>query len=142
MGQTHAGAVTDSATSSITGAHDIAKGAAGGTFANEGTLTRSGTGVSDVGVATANSGAVGVKQGSRVSSTVTNTGTMTATGSVLELTQAVSGAGALDIGTGGVMDIVRGKDAGQTVDYLGTGKLKLESAGTFPGHISDSRAAT
>ncbi len=126
VGQTHAGAVTNSATWSITGAHDIAKGAAGGTFTNEGTLTRSGTGVSDVGVATANSGAVGVKQGKlEFSSTVTNTGTMTATGSVLELTQAVSGAGALDIGTGGVMDIVRGKDAGQTVDFLGTGKLKL-----------------
>ena len=142
VGQTHAGEITNSATWSITGAHDIAKGVAGGTFTNEGTLTRGGTGVSDVGVATTNSGAVSVNQGKlEFSSTVANTGTMTATGSVLELTHAVSGAGALDIGTGGVMDLVRGKDAGQTVDFLGTGKLELESAGTFAGHISDFKGS-
>jgi hypothetical protein len=74
-------------------------------------------------------------------STVANTGTMTATGSVLELTHAVSGAGALDIGTGGTMDIIRGKDAGQTVDYLGTGKLALHTPGMFTGHISDFKGS-
>ena len=110
---------------------------------NEGTLTRSGTGVSDVGVATANSGAVSVKQGKlEFSSTVTNTGTMTATGSVLELTQAVSGVGALDIGTGGVMDIVRGKDAGQTVDFLGTGNSSSIPRGRLRATSATSRAAT
>jgi hypothetical protein len=137
VGQTHAGAVTNSATWSITGAHDIAKGVAGGSFTNEGTLTRTGAGVSDVGVATANSGAVSVNQGKlEFSATVANTGTMTATGSVLELDKAVSGVGALDIGAGGVMNIIRGKDAGQTVDYLGTGELEFHTPGTFAGHIS------
>ena len=138
VGQTHTGAVTNSATWSISGAHDIAKGAAGGTFTNEGTLTRTGIGVSDVAVATTNSGSVSVNQGKlEFGSTVANTGTMTATGSILELDKAVSGKGALDIGAGGVMDIRRGADSGQTVDFLGTGKLELESAGTFAGHISD-----
>jgi hypothetical protein len=137
VGQSHTGAVTNSATWSITGAVDIAKGAAGGTFTNEGTLTHSGTGMSDVAVATTNSGHVSVNQGLlEFGSTVANTGTMTATGSVLELTQAVSGVGALDIGTGGTMNIIRGKDAGQTVDYVGTGKLALHSPGTFASHIS------
>jgi hypothetical protein len=81
----------------------------GGTFTNEGTLTRTGTGISDVAVATTNSGSVSVTQGLlEFGSTVANTGTMTATGSVLELTQAVSGVGALDIGTGGTMNIIKG----------------------------------
>jgi hypothetical protein len=138
VGQSHTGAVTNSATWSINGAHDIAKGAAGGTFTNEGTLTRTGAGVSDIGVATTNSGAVTVNQGKlEFSSTVANTGTMTATGSLLELDQAASGVGALDIRTGGTVDILKGQDSGQTVDFLGTGKLRLESAGTFAGHISN-----
>jgi hypothetical protein len=137
IGQSHTGAVTNSATWSITGAVDIAKGAAGGTFTNEGTLTRTGTGVSDVAVATTNSGKVSVNQGTlEFSSTVANTGTMTATSSVLQLDQAASGVGALDIGSGGVVNIQKGADSGQTVDYLGTGKLALDTPGTFAGHIS------
>jgi hypothetical protein len=138
VGQTHTGAVTNSAAWLINGAHDIKKGVVGGSFSNEGTLTRTGAGVSDVGVATTNNGAVSVNQGKlEFSATVANTGTMTATGSVLQLDRAVGGAGALDIGTGGVMNIIRGKDAGQTVDYLGTtGELKLHTPGTFAGHIS------
>jgi hypothetical protein len=137
VGKTHTGAITNSATWSITGAHDIAKGVAGGSVTNEGTFTRTGTGISDVAVATTNSGSVSVNQGLlEFGSTVANTGTMTATGSVLELTHRVSGVGALDIGTGGTMDIIRGKDAGQTVDYLGTGNLALHTPGTFAGHIS------
>ena len=137
VGQTHTGAVTNSANWSITGAHDIAKGVVGGTFTNEGTFTRTGTGVSDVAVATSNSGSVSVNQGLlEFGSTVANNGTMTATGSVLELTHRVSGVGALDIGTGGTMDIIRGRDSGQTVDYLGTGELKLHTPGTFASHIS------
>jgi hypothetical protein len=137
IGQSHTGAVTNSAVWSIAGAVDIAKGPAGGTFTNEGTLTRTGTGVSDVAVATTNSGAVSVKQGTlEFSSTVANTGTMTATGSVLQLDQAASGVGALDIGSGGVVNILQGTDSGQTVKYLGTGKLALETPGTFAGHIS------
>ena len=141
VGQSHSGTATNAAgaTWSISGAHDIAKGAAtGSTFTNAGTLTRSGTGVSDVGVATINSGDVSVNQGKlEFLSTVANTGAMTATGAVLELDKAVSGVGALDIGAGGVVDILKGADSGQTVDFLGTGKLTLESAGTFKGHISD-----
>jgi hypothetical protein len=137
VGRTHTGAVTNSATWSITGAHDIKKGVAGGSLTNEATLTRAGAGVSDVSVTTTNSGAVSVNQGKlEFSATVANTGTMTATGSVLELDKAVSGVGALDIGAGGVMNIIRGKDAGQTVDYLGaTGELELHTPGTFAGHI-------
>jgi hypothetical protein len=142
VGESHTGAVTNSATWLIAGAVDIAKGVAGGTFNNEGTLTRSGAGVSDVAVATTNSGSVSVNQGLlEFGSTVANAGKMTATGSVLELTRAVSGVGKLDIGTGGVMDILGGKDSGQTVDFLGTGSLKLGSAGVFAGHISDFKGS-
>ena len=111
--------------------------AAGSTFTNAGTLTRSGNGVTDIGVATTNSGDVNVDSGRlEFVKAVSNTGAMTATGATLALDKAVSGIGALDIGTGGLLDIVRGSDAGQTADFLGTGKLQLESAGTFNGHVS------
>ena len=142
VGQSHAGAVTNSATWSITGAHDIAKGVAGGTFTNEGTLARSGTGVSDVAVATTNSGHVSVNQGKlEFSSTVANTGTMTATGSVLELDK-----GGERRGRAGHRD--RRHDGhhpgqGRRADRRlpRTGNLALHTPGTFAGHISDFKGS-
>jgi hypothetical protein len=145
LGQSHVGAVINDAGAvwSISGACDIASGpVAGSTFTNMGALTRSGAGVSDIGVATTNSGQVTATGGLlEFASTVGNTGLMTATGgATLKLDRAVSGTGALDIGTGagtaGTIDLVTGADAGQTVKYLGNGTLDLEHPGTFRGHIS------
>jgi hypothetical protein len=140
LGQSHTGTVTNAAgaTWSINGAVDLLQGSATGSiFTNHGTLTRSGAGVTDIGVATTNSGDVSVTSGKlEFLSTVANTGTMTATGATLSLDKAVSGTGALDIGGGGALNILGGSDAHQTVDFLGAGTLDLHSAGTFGGHIS------
>jgi hypothetical protein len=144
LGQTHAGTVTNAAgaTWSMKGAVDISAGPApGSTFTNAGTLTRSGAGVSDIGVATTNTGHVTVTSGLLdFVSTVVNTGTMTAKGGTLELDRAVSGVGALDIATGslgarGTVDVTRGADKGQTVDFVGAGTLALDTPSTFGGHI-------
>jgi hypothetical protein len=145
LGQSHVGTVINDtgAVWSIHGANDILAGSvAGSTFTNMGTLTRGGTGVSDFGVAMTNSGHVTVNGGLlEFFSMVANTGTMTATGgATLQLDKAVSGTGALDIGTGtgtaGTVNLVTGADTGQTVKYLGSGTLDLEHAGAFAGHIS------
>jgi hypothetical protein len=147
LGQSHVGTVINDtgAVWSIHGAVDIAAGSAAGStsnFTNMGTLTRGGAGVSDVAVATTNSGHVTVNGGLlEFSSTVANTNTMTATGgATLQLDKAASGTGALDIGTGagttGTVNLVTGADTGQTAKYLGTGTLDLEHAGSFGGHIS------
>ena len=139
IGQGHAGAAINAAggTWTIHGAHDIAKGTTGGSFSNAGTLTRTGAGATDVAVATTNTGDVFVNQGLlEFGSTVANTGAMHAAGATLQLDKSVSGAGALDIGAGGVVNVLKGADAGQTVDFVGAGKLALGSAGTFAGHIS------
>jgi hypothetical protein len=147
LGQSRKGTVINDtgAVWSMHGAVDIVAGSAAGstsTFTNMGTLTRGGAGVSDFGVAMNNSGGVTVNQGLlEFSSTVTNTNTMTAIGgATLQLDNAVSGTGALDIGTGagttGTVNLVTGADIGQTVKYLGSGTLDLEHAGAFAGHIS------
>ena len=140
LGQSHAGTVDNDkgAVWSIHGAVDIAAGpVSGSSFNNAGTLTRNGTGVTDIGVATTNSGQVSVTGGQlEFLSTVANTGAMTATGATLSLDSAVSGVGALDVGTRGIVDVVSGADSGQTVKFLGTGKLELDTAGTFAGHVS------
>jgi hypothetical protein len=135
------------ATWSIGGAVDIAAGPVlGSSFTNAGTLTRGGAGVTDIGMSTTNSGRVGVASGQlEFLSAVANTGSMTAKAATLTTTanltldQAVSGAGKLNLGANGNIDIVRGIDSGQTVDFLtalNAPKLELGSAGTFAGHIS------
>ncbi len=110
---------------------------------NAGTLTRSGTGVTDmVDVSTTNSGSVSVTSGeldfvSDIGTLLSNTGTMTATDATLILDEAVSCVGKLDLGAGGALTLVGGPDAGQTVDFLGSnGTLDLLPAGDFGGHIS------
>jgi len=126
----------------IAGSADILAGAAVSSFANTGTLARTGAGASNIAVATANTGLVEAVNGGQLefSSPVANFGTMTATGAVLRLDRPVSGVGGeLDIGAGGTMTIARGADSGQTVDFLAsaaTESLKFGSAGTFAGHIS------
>jgi hypothetical protein len=141
LSQSHGGTVTNAggATWSINGAVDVGAGSVPGShFTNAGTLTRGGTGVTDIAMATTNSGHVSVNSGQlEFLSTVSNTGTMTATSATLSLDQAVSGVGTLDLGKGGTLDILSGADSGQTVDFLSsTANLDLESAGTFKGHIS------
>ena len=134
----------------IAGAADISAGGAPlSSFTNAGTLARTGAGVTDVSVATANTGLVEAVNGGRLefSSPVANFGTMAASGAVLKVDRPVSGTGGLNIetnaaGAGGTVNIVRGSDAGQTVDFLASfatktpEKLDLNSASTFAGHIS------
>jgi hypothetical protein len=138
---THAGTLTNEqgATWSINGDANI-DAAAGSRLINAGTLTRSGTGVTDiVGASTTNSGSVSVTSGeldfvSDFPSALTNTGTMAATNATLILDEAVSGVGKLDLGAGGALTLV-GTDAGQTVDFLGKhATLDLLPVGDFGGH--------
>jgi hypothetical protein len=149
VGASHMGTVVNNPGCNwfIAGAADISSGGAAlSSFTNGGTLARTGAGVTDVSVATLNTGqveAVAVNgPGGKLefSSPVANFGTMTAAGAVLQLDRPVSGTGGeLDINTGGTVNIVRGSDSGQTVDFLpslGTERLMLGSAGTFAGYIS------
>jgi hypothetical protein len=149
VGASHMGTVVNDPGSNwfIAGPADISAGGAPlSSFTNAGTLARTGAGVTDVGVATANTGLVeavavngGVGGRLEFSAPVANFGTMAASGAVLKLDRPVSGTGALDINAGGTVNIVKGSDSGQTVDFLPslpTERLKLGSAGTFEGHIS------
>jgi hypothetical protein len=140
----------------IAGAADILAGEAPlSSFTNAGTLARTGAGLTDVGVATANTGLIEavnltatLSSGGQFefSSPVANFATMAASGAILKLDRPVSGTGALNIttnaqGVGGTVDIVRGSDAGQTVNFLPSfattpEALDLNSPGTFAGHIS------
>ena len=141
----HAGTLTNEwgATWSIKRDANI-DGAVGSHLTNAGTLTRSGTGVTDiVDVSTTNSGRVSVTSGgeldfvSDIGTLLSNTGTLTATDATLILDEAVSGVGKLDLGAGGALTLVGGPDAGQTVDFLGNNAtLDLLPAGDFGGHIS------
>jgi hypothetical protein len=130
------------ATWSINGDANII-GAVGSHLTNAGTLTRSGTGVTDIiDVSTANSGSVNVTSGeldfiSDTGALLSNTGTMTATDATLIIDETVSGVGKLDLGAGGALTLVGGSDAGQTVDFLGkNATLHLVTRGEFAGHIS------
>ncbi len=104
----HAGTLTNErgATWSIKGDANI-DAAIGSQLTNAGTLTRSGTGVTDVvDVSTTNSGSVNVTSGeldfvSDIGALLSNNGTMTAANATLILDQAVSGVGKLDLGAGG-----------------------------------------
>jgi hypothetical protein len=148
VGASHMGTVVNDPGCSwfIAGAADISAGGAPlSSFTNAGTLARTGSGTTtDVGVATANTGEIEAIDGGRLefSSPVANFGTMEASGAVLKLDRPVSGTGALNItGVGGTVDIVRGSDAGQTVNFLAPSAttaetLDLNFAGTFAGHIS------
>jgi hypothetical protein len=140
LGQTSLGTVTNAAgaTWAINGAVDVAAGPVPGSkFTNAGTLTRAGAGVTDIAMATTNSGHVSVNSGQlEFLSTVSNAGTMAAVGATLSLDNAVSGVGTLDLGKSGTLDILSGADSGQTVDFLGKAMLDLQSPGTFGGHIS------
>ena len=140
----HAGTLTNErgATWSINGDANIV-GAVGSRLTNAGTLTRSGTGVTDIiGVSTTNSGSVSVTSGeldfiSDTGALLSNTGTMTATDASLILDETVIGVGKLDLGAGGALTLVGGSDAGQTVDFLGkNATLDLVTRGEFGGHIS------
>jgi hypothetical protein len=140
---THAGTLTNvhGATFTFNDAANLLAGAATGSrLTNEGTLTRSGTGVTSIGVVTTNSGNVSVTSGELdFLSSVSNTGAMTATGATLSLDAAVSGVGMLALGAGGTLNLVTGSDAGQTVDFLGNATLNLNAADAFAGHISGFR---
>lgn len=140
----HAGTLTNErgATWSINGDANI-DAAVGSHLTNAGTLTRIGTGVTDiVDVSTTNRGSVSVTSGeldfvSDIGTLLSNTGTMTATDATLILDEAVSGVGKLDLGAGGALTLVGGPDAGQTIDFLGNNAtLDLLPAGDFGGHIS------
>ena len=104
----HAGTLINAqgATWSIKGDANI-DAAVGSQLTNAGTLTRSGTGVTDiVDVSTTNSGSVNVTSGgldfvSDIGTLLSNTGTMTATDATLILDEAVSGVGRLDNRAGG-----------------------------------------
>ena len=138
---TQAGTLINSqgATWSINGDANV-DAAFGSSLTNAGTLTRSGTGVSDiVGLSTINFGSVSVTSGELdfLHSPVLNTGTMTATHGTLILDDPVTGVGKLDLGAGGALTLVGGPDAGQTVDFLGNNAtLDLLPVGDFGGHIS------
>jgi hypothetical protein len=136
---THAGTLTNKqgATWTFDDAANVLAGAAGSRLINDGTLTRSGIGVTSIGVSTANSGNVGLTSGELdFLSSVSNTGTMAATGATLSLDRAVTGVGMLGLGAGGALNLVAGSDAGQTVDFLGNATLDLHAADAFAGHIS------
>jgi hypothetical protein len=137
---THAGTLTNmhGATWTFDDAANLLAGVGNGSrLANEGTIRRSGIGVTSVGVSTTNSGNVSVSSGELdFLSSVSNTGTMTATGATLSLETAISGVGRLDVGAGGTLNLAAGSDAGQTVDFLGNATLDLNAADTFAGHIN------
>ena len=123
----------------ITGNVDVVNGgAAGSTLSNAGTLARAGSGVTDVGVTTINSGKVSVGSGQmEFLRPVTNTGTMaaTGTGASLWIDRAISGTGKIDISGGGAVHLLQGADAGQHVQFLGAGALDLNAPGVFAGII-------
>jgi hypothetical protein len=121
----------------LTGAVDIVTGNAGSSLNNAGTFTRGGSGVSDVTVATINSGNISVGSGRlEFLGSLMNTGVMTVSGATLYINRAIQGTGKLNIGGGGSLQLVQGKDAGQTVGFLGAGTLDLNAAGSFAGLVT------
>ena len=139
---TMAGAIVETAGAhwTITGNVDVTGGSApGSSLHNAGSLIRTGAGVTDVGVATINSGNVSVGSGRmEFLRAVTNTGTMSATGAgaSLWIDRAVSGTGDLNISGGGALHLLQGADHGQTVQFLGAGSLDLNAPGVFAGVIA------
>jgi hypothetical protein len=123
---------------SINGNVDVVGGtAAGSRLSNAGTLTRNGLGVTDVTVATINSGNVTVGSGTlEFLRGLKNTGTMTASGATLFISRPIAGTGALDITANGTLHLVKGTGAGQTVDFTGTGTLDLNTPSVFGGTIA------
>ena len=138
---TMAGTIVDAAGAhwTISGNVDVTGGsAAGSSLHNAGTLICTGAGVTDVGIATINSGNVSVGSGRmEFLRGVTNTGTMSATGAgaSLWIDRAVSGTGKLDISGGGAVHLLQGADRGQTVQF-GCGALDLNAPGVFAGIIA------
>ena len=123
----------------ISGNVDVTGGAAAGSsLQNAGSLIRDGVGVTDVSVATINSGQIYLGSGTmEFLRPVTNTGTMTVggAGASLYLSTAVAGTGSLDI-NGGSLHLLHGADAGQTVDFMSSGTLDLNAPGIFAGTIA------
>jgi hypothetical protein len=124
----------------ITGNVDVSGGgAAGSRLSNAGDLTRTGAGITDIGVATINSGTVLASGGTlEFLSSVTNTGTMSAAGAgtALWLDRGVGGTGSLGITDGASLHLLRGADSGQTVHFAGNGALDLGAPGVFAGLIA------
>jgi hypothetical protein len=123
---------------SMQGAVDIIpNGGGASSFTNNGTFVRTGTGSSDVSVAFVNHKNVSVGSGGmHFLSSLTNTGTMTATGALLQIQTGITGTGALDVGSGGTVLLNAGADAGQTLDFLaGSGALDLATPAAFAGTI-------
>ncbi len=137
---TNAGTATNAAGArwAVSGNVDIVGGtAAGSEFTNNGPFTRTGTGVTDVSVATINAGNAVVGSGTlEFIGPLTNTGTMTASGATLFVSRAVQGIGKLDINGSGSLHLGAGADTGQTVQFLGAGMLDLNAPGVFAGHIA------
>lgn len=128
----------------IRGPADIRTGgAAGSSFTNDGSLTRSGTGTTDVTVAVINHDNVSVSSGGMsFLGAMTNTGVMSETGAVLMIAKAIRGNGLIDLANGGRVVLGAGADTGQTVDFLNhAGVLALTAADTFHGTIADFAGA-
>jgi hypothetical protein len=127
---------------SMHGAVDIINGGGlGSSFTNNGTFVRTGTGSSDVTVAFINHANVSVGSGGmHFLSSLTNTGTMTAAGALLQIQNGIAGTGVLDVGSGGTVLLAKGADTGQTVDFLSSsGALDLATPAAFAGTIEGFR---
>lgn len=122
----------------ITGAADIRAGAAGSSFTNNGSVTHTGTGTSDVTAAFVNDGGVTVGSGGMsFLGGLTNAGVITEHSAQLAIAHAITGTGKIDL-LGGTVQLGAGADAHQTVDFLtGSALLKLVGAGSFAGTIAD-----
>jgi hypothetical protein len=122
---------------SVQGAVDIINGGGASSFTNNGSFVRTGTGSSDVSVAFINHANLSLGSGGmHFLSSLTNTGTMTAAGALLQIQNGITGTGALDVGSGGTVLLTTGKDAGQTLDFLaGSGALDLATPAAFAGTI-------
>jgi hypothetical protein len=129
-----AGAVYD-----LSGPADIKTGtAAGSSFTNDGTITRTGIDTSDLTVTFINHGNVSVGSGNMAFlGSISNTGTMTASGSGTQLmiSQDITGKGSIDLDNGGTA-VLGSRADDQTIDYLSSGTLALGAPGMFLGTIA------
>jgi hypothetical protein len=112
------------------------KGGHGDSFTNAGTITADAA-TQSFAVSVVNSGLVSASSGTLAFlGAIKNTGVMNATGAEISASKCVSGAGSLDIGTGGTMALLNGAAAGQTTDFLsGAGSLDLGNPLNFLGTI-------
>jgi hypothetical protein len=114
-------------------------GATGDRVANAGTLSATGPGTAKLSTSLANTGQVTAMAGHfSLLGAVANTGTISASGGLLAIGTDVSGTGALNIGAASTLWLQAGDASGQTASFLSStsGTLDLSKPSAFLGHIA------